>query len=213
MSNNAGTEGDEMAPERHVPSAGGPRIRKRPQVTYGHQRHFPRRLFPILLALLVTGSLIPQLWPALELRPLHLPVLGHGADCPLSPSKYVHDGRPTDEMTGDGPVYVDGYSLVPYDFNPATFGEQIWLIDPGYVGPVLVRARRLDASGVVLFSDQQDIRPWMADLHFAQDQMFDSTWTERTTYFPADAGCYGFQVDGATFSYVIVIGYYNPGLF
>ena len=81
----------------------------------------------------------------------------------------------------------------------------LWVAAPQYAGPALVRARRLDGPGIVRFA-QGDAAP--------QDelQLLDSAvtptdgWRQWPSYtLVPGPGCYAYQVDGADFSYAIVL--------
>jgi hypothetical protein len=76
----------------------------------------------------------------------------------------------------------------------------LWISSPGYGGPILVRGRRLDN------------RPLLRLSTFSRELRFraGAGWNEGWRDFPSDThvrepGCYGYQVDGLTFSRVIVV--------
>ncbi len=135
-----------------------------------------------------------------------------GNACPVSAPVGVL-GSPHDPPThsyGGGPVYVAGlgdFTLFP---NAETAGwfpfKTIWFARPNFVGRVLVRGRRLDAPGGVRFSWRGHVRPGLTEIrmHFVyrHDDWQDypgprNIWVQRP-------GCYAVQVDGASFSYVIL---------
>jgi len=143
---------------------------------------------------------------------LHFPRLQPGNACPVSAPVGVL-GSPHDPPThsyGGGPVYVAGlgdFTLFP---NAETAGwfpfKTIWFARPNFVGRVLVRGRRLDAPGGVRFSWRGHVRPGLTEIrmHFVyrHDDWQDypgprNIWVQRP-------GCYAVQVDGASFSYVIL---------
>jgi hypothetical protein len=134
-------------------------------------------------------------------RALHLP---RGTPvCPRSPA-----GRPAPAVStviGGGPAYpalggvraqLDGDRRIGRWFAHKT----LWAVAPRYRGPLLIRGRRLDEAGVLRFglARHSPSQMWWpaANAH---------TWRYRpsTTVIPAP-GCYAFQVDGITFSRVLV---------
>jgi len=79
--------------------------------------------------------------------------------------------------------------------------KTLWGISPAYRGPVLVRGRRLDRPGAVLFNSSRAV-----ELRFpAESASAPRRWRYGPSYTAVRGpGCYGLQVDGATFRYVIV---------
>jgi hypothetical protein len=82
--------------------------------------------------------------------------------------------------------------------------KAMWAIDPRYVGPVLVRGRRLDGDDVLKFekgepgfSDYTRAHP-TTELHESGGYVHPSVTRVQTL------GCYAYQVDGIGFSYSIV---------
>jgi hypothetical protein len=148
---------------------------------------------------------------------LHLPTLAEGARCPTSPR------RPTapdfGPGLGNGPVYPIGFSAsgeLVAEFPPFQPSHQfagsgwggakvLWVSDPTYEGPIRIRGRRLDGTGVVRFN--LDL---VHELRFARGSSqaaSGSGWREFPSHTRVQApGCYGYQVDGAGFSDVIVFG-------
>jgi hypothetical protein len=114
---------------------------------------------------------------------------------------------------GPGPVYpVTGASTATLDFvpprpdsaYPAGFGgmKVLWVIDPAYEGPVLIRGRRLDGPGTLWFQlgGDQSALPEM-QLQPATSPAW-RDWPSATLL--TKAGCYAWQVDGTSFSITIV---------
>jgi hypothetical protein len=99
-------------------------------------------------------------WPALH-RPLHLPRLAHGQRCPLSSHARGLGAKEfgVSGGIGPGPAYpmLPSASLVvsyrPQEWGRGPWaGEKVfWLVHPSYKGPVLIRGRRLDGSGLMRF--------------------------------------------------------------
>jgi hypothetical protein len=116
-----------------------------------------------------------------------------------------------DTLTGTWPVYVEGPSRVVVGGGVGQFRpfRQLWLIDPLYRAPVLVRGRSLDGSSTVLWS--QPGEQAMTEMHLMGGHAHSPVWTVSITYPERLPGCYGYQVDGYFFSYVLVF-HYIPGL-
>jgi hypothetical protein len=151
-------------------------------------------------------------------RPLELPTLASEEPCPRTPG-----GRPNPDIAialGTGPVYpVLGFEKPPpapkgvvrlYDNemrDGAYWHKTLWAVDPRYDGPVLIRGHALDtprALGFVVPSGG----PGGSQRH-VDELEFRAEKTESWRYGPSitvlpGPGCYGFQVDGTTFSETIV---------
>lgn len=111
---------------------------------------------------------------------------------------------------GDGPVYVVGHgweatvglrSTVAY--GGWWYWKVIWIREPEFTGPVLVRGRQLDGPNELRFSSS------IGDANPSSEMrlLFRSSWLEGVgpRYIRMRApGCYAYQVDGAAFSKVIV---------
>ncbi len=161
-----------------------------------------------------TGSV-----PAALRRPLHLPALVHG-HCPLRRARVVepHVGA----AEGPGPVYpviadpAGPSGVLTFAYPPPEgsltagtgFGGQkvLWIAAPRYRGPVLIRGGQLgghnpvkfDAGTGVLFPEDQ-VPP--------QSQTGGSSGGWRNWSSDTDLrapGCYAWQIDGTTFSYIVV---------
>jgi hypothetical protein len=145
-------------------------------------------------------------------RPLQLPTASPGGRCPIEPGRTVDPAY--GPAVGRGPVYAaalgaDSTLLFspPERFESKSWGgnKVLWLVAPAYRGPVLIRGRRLDRSGLVRF-DEGDVPP--ARIRLGGDpvsQGSDPRWRERPSYTRIEGlGCYAYQVDGRDFSYPIV---------
>jgi hypothetical protein len=176
-----------------------------------------------LLALLAALVLAPAAgsadgWSALR-RPLHLPKLAPGAACPVSKvdrrvnwSKlHIFGGF----GTGPGPVYpgVGGVSGLIWATRDEQYGSKwygakvFWFVLPSYRGRVLIRGRRLDGPGSVGFDGAERPHPEL------RIEPYDTvTWKGQprgSRGIPSSVrirtkGCYGFQIDGTSFSRVVV---------
>jgi hypothetical protein len=136
-------------------------------------------------------------------RPLHLPKLARGAQCPVSPRRVVNPEYGAG--LGSGPAYPAGFdatSTLHYrgaSFpRPWTGNKVLWYVDPAYAGPVLVRGHQLDGKWWIGF--ERGRRP-VSQLRLAGG----TTWRGFPSYTRIRAsGCYAYQIDGSTFSRVIV---------
>ena len=157
-----------------------------------------------------------DVWTTLH-RPLHIPDLPPGKKCPRT-----RGGRAapsTGYTIGRGPVYaVLGFSDPPPDprgvvhFRDGHWRwgwdwlKTLWAFDPRYRGPVLIRGRGLDGVSPVHFF----ISPRRYDeLRFPARKI--RTWS----YQPSNSGfrrpgCYGYQIDGMSFSRVVIFKVVKP---
>lgn len=109
---------------------------------------------------------------------------------------------------GPGPVWPVGFGAT----GTAPLGQSsdgvwhavkvLWAAAPDYLGPVLVRGRRLDAPGVVHFSlDGNLAGPDELRLDDAPAAA-ERSWPSYTLV--QAPGCYAYQIDGTRFSYSVV---------
>lgn len=156
-------------------------------------------------------------WRALH-RPLHLPKVAAGAACPVSKV----DRRVAWERThifggqgiGPGPVYPglpNGFFMALRDdqYGGPWFGSKVfWYVRPSYRGPALLRGRRLDGPGRVGFNGGKVAG---RELRIAPGQTVG--WSGQpvgSRGVPSGvrvltAGCYGIQIDGTSFSRIVVV--------
>jgi hypothetical protein len=166
-------------------------------------------------------------------RPLNQPALAADGSCPSDSSHDVHavvtsgKGGPNFAF-GPGPAYLSGI----INLYPGAFDNEIWMIDASYRGPVLIRGHQVNGAQVVSFDEPSvfasggflggaqppgpavttvtiggiqtlfysELDLPAADPTYAKDSwrlFFDSTHIDAP-------GCYAFQLDGLTFSTVIV---------
>ena len=179
----------------------------------------------IVAALLATVVISPAVansadsWSKLE-RPLHLPRLKQGARCPVSgidrrvawPRAHIFGLS----GIGRGPVYpglgfqhgvIRATTYAPY--GGPWLGEKVfWYVLPSYRGPVLIRGRRLDGRQVLGFNGNRrpdrELRIPPGETVTWQGQPTGSRGVPSAVRVIA-AGCYGFQIDGANFSRVVVV--------
>jgi hypothetical protein len=155
--------------------------------------------------------------PAALRRPIHLPRIAAGARCPVSaPGRKVY--RNQGAALGPGPIYA--LSLGPFAHtavmpfvlpSPALFGGSAWggqilkwIGAPSYHGPVLIRGRTLTGPDGLGFGAgkvplaEMDVPPGGVALNPGGWRLWPGYVRLRSP------GCYGLQVDGTTFSEVII---------
>jgi hypothetical protein len=150
-------------------------------------------------------------------RDFRLRPLSRGNECPRTPG-----GRRAPNVAttlGDGPAYpVLGMSAPP----PGPGGvvglrddvrhggwywhKTLWAIDRRYRGPLLIRGQRIDRPGQLRFGIG-DVE--VGDYHVLPELTVPAERRMRWRYIVSSAlvrgpGCYGLQVDGMSFSDVIV---------
>ncbi len=156
--------------------------------------------------------------PAGLTRPLHLPRLAPGARCPVTTGRDSTTRYVGGLMFGDTPVQMifgdrgdPARGLVELGAPEQTSwlaAENSLLISPDYRGPVLLRGRRLDSPGTAFF-DGSTVSSYVDPPHDANTQS-DGSRTPPASVFVRSAGCYGFQIDGTTFSETIVVDLTAP---
>ena len=178
-----------------------------------------RRLMPLAIVLAAAalapvgaGGAGPD-WQALE-RPLHLPPLGPGGRCPASALSSQVTGKKygVGGGLGPGPVYpiLGRPGLVAYfrsDLGTWAGQKVLWFVLPDYKGPVLIRGRRLGGAELMRFDN--GLVP-AKEIRIAPGETV--TWTGQvpgsrgrpSAVRVRVPGCYGVQIDGASFSEVVV---------
>lgn len=152
--------------------------------------------------------------PQALFRPLRIPVIRTGESCPASRGKLAKMPRFPRVALGRGPVrpmFLDGgdLSIGIVDARTSTNApgwlaiKTNWFSMPSYQGPIVIRAARLGANGTIAFN----VDPTDYVLVVPPGKTLNSTGLWRNmpggTYVKTP-GCYGWQVDGLTFSDVIV---------
>jgi len=140
-------------------------------------------------------------------RPLDLPSLGAGGACPASGTASA--ASYAGPAMGPGPVYVAQASplAVTKFIDSAWNGAQVtWVAAPSYTGPLLIRGGEIGGAGSVGFGEG----------HVPEDELQLLTAATTSPGEPSGArewpsftrveasGCYAYQVDGTSFSEVIV---------
>ncbi|MGH2531951.1 MAG: hypothetical protein ACRDJW_06545 [Thermomicrobiales bacterium] len=147
-------------------------------------------------------------WTSLR-RPLDLPALAESAACPRTEGERV--SRHFDFALGDGPAYA---SYLGPD-GVANFGgareeggwfyvKVLWIANPDYSGPMLVRGAQLDGSNELRFENGDDPTEELG-LEGGGAVADAPGWRHWPSYTRVRApGCYAYQVDGQDFSEVII---------
>jgi hypothetical protein len=160
----------------------------------------------------------PTPWAKLH-RPLHLPTLKPGAACPVSRIDRRIDWRrvkfPGSPGIGRGPVYPglgsSGGRLtatpdVQYGGRWAG-GKVFWYVRPSYRGRVLIRGRRLDGLQWLGFNGRR-----LPVRELRLERGVTVSWEGQPSGsrgVPSDVrvrapGCYGAQMDGTSFSRIVL---------
>lgn len=151
------------------------------------------------------AELDPAQWRPLR-RPLKLPRISADATCPRSSSKRAGTG--ISSPLGPGPAYPGigspaGVASLKDDLVKQGWylHKTLWAISPHYRGPVLIRGGRIDGPGGLRFNFRltRELK-----LH-----KLPSKTKGRWRYLPSHTalrgpGCFAVQVDGSSFSRVIV---------
>jgi len=157
--------------------------------------------------------------PAGLRRPLHLPRVAEGAGCPVSRSRSL--GGFVGPGLGDGPIYpvgLDAGGVLHFRYAPPSSGTNLfggsrwggqkvlWVGAASYRGPVLIRGRELDGPRVVGFGpDRVPVAEMQLLAAGASSSGEPEGWREWPSFTRLLAGgCYAYQVDGTSFSSVIV---------
>ncbi len=158
----------------------------------------------------VTPTPTPDAWAELRQRSLKLPTLQPATSCPATPGKSISPDFGPD--LGNGPVYPVGLGnegVAIYDKQQIAVGgwfsvKVLWIGDPTYKSPALVRGHQIDGPGELGFERGSDPLRELR-LHTNGGVAPRSGWHN----WPSETrlrgpGCYAYQVDGAGFSEVIV---------
>ena len=155
-------------------------------------------------------------WRSLH-RPLHIPHIAPGTPCPTSKldphgdlSRFKGLNGPA---WGRGPAYPglparDGKPTLEFVYPPSArsafagsrwSGQKVmWILNPAYHGRILIRGRQLDGPNELRFDDglvpPREKRVVSGGLVVG--------WASDTRI--RAEGCYGYQIDGKSFSRVIV---------
>jgi hypothetical protein len=159
-----------------------------------------------------SGNVLPpladeQTWADLAARPLQLPTVAPGSDCPITPTAQLASG--TGALAGSGPVYAVG-NVIAYGARQSDGifpAKVLWVAAPDYPGPALIRGRQLDGPGGVFFSNSRRV----SELRFELDTRVRAGASDQGwRYLPSTVnvespGCYGLQIDGPGWTSTIVM--------
>jgi hypothetical protein len=145
-------------------------------------------------------------------RELAIPKLEDGQPCPRTKGKVISPAFAP--AIGVGPAYPVGLGTQgvldelepPERFESKEWGGQkvLWVVDPRYDGPILIRGRQLDGPNDVRFGDRPQPSKQM---HLAAGPVenMEGGFRNFPSYTRLRApGCYAYQVDGSDFSLIIV---------
>jgi hypothetical protein len=151
-------------------------------------------------------------------RPLHFPSLRSGEACPPSSGRPMGNPIGAGVAVGTGPVRAilatSGDVRIgdaDLDMNGVPGWRMIktlWIVQPSYQGPVVIRAERLDGSSPVVLGGSGALPSRAAPIVIPPGPTVNGADGWRTApsgTWAKSAGCYAWQVDGLTFSDVIVI--------
>ncbi len=175
---------------------------------------------PVVVAVLAStaGAAVRDDWNALR-RPLHLPTVAPGSFCPVShvdwrvnwSRAHIFGGS----GIGRGPVYPglgasSGFVWMTSDqqYGGPWYGEKVfWYVLPSYKGRVLIRGRRLDGPQRLGFNGRKvpnrELRIEPYDTVSWSGQPAGSRGVPSGVR-ALEPGCYGVQIDGTSFSRVVV---------
>ena len=168
-----------------------------------------------------------SLWAALSQRPLRLSRLDPGSPCPIMPGYRFSPAFGVGLGVGGGAIYAlapgaaDGalrYTHAgAFAGGGSDWGGQVvlWVISLDYGGPVLVRGHQLDGPNELRFNggldepgatDNAALAPPILYLRLLPSNDGDGLpWGTALAYTRIRApGCYAYQVDGLSFSYIII---------
>ena len=189
-----------------------------PPLTTGTRLKHMRRALTLLIGAVVAcglagaaSSTSRDVWAQLH-RPLHIPHIAPGSPCPASPPDTTVDFRSYGVGQGYGPgpaypIFLNRPDHAQLDFNYPSDGifagdpwggqKVLWFLRPGYGDRVLVRGRELDGRYRIRFGEEPS--PYLPDeMRIAAMGDHPSTTRLRT------GGCYGYQIDGPSYSRVAV---------
>lgn len=153
-------------------------------------------------------------------RPLHLPSLGPAGRCPVSVGKLGNTKYFGGRLFGRGPVRVDignvtdvARGRVGIGTSTATPGwsaiETIWYALPSYKGPFVVRGAKIGGRGPIeVVPGANGLGPGAGPLVVSAGptaNTFAGYRTQPGSTWVKGPGCYAWQVDGTSFSDVIVV--------
>lgn len=163
----------------------------------------------------------PSTWDTLD-RPSRIPIIRPGTSCPTSTPDPKGDltrlGNPGAVAWGTGPAYPLGFSSSvsttrpileyndPVDRASGFYGSRwsgqkvLWFFDrSAYQGPILIRGRQLDGMNILRFGNY--VVP-VREMRVPAEQRVAPTYAR--IQLGTGGGCYAFQVDGTSFTSLII---------
>lgn len=158
-------------------------------------------------------------WSALR-RPLRVPKIAPGSSCPRNPRRGYTTSLGFNfrgPLFGPGPAYpllldrataTIEFAWPPTNPQWAASGwsgtKTLWVVDRKYQGRVLVRGRQLDGQNALRFEDGRPAFTRESALRPSPELRIEEGSTDQPSATRVRAeGCYAFQVDGESFSYLI----------
>jgi hypothetical protein len=147
--------------------------------------------------------------PFLQQRSLRVSALAAGEACVVAPGKQV--APELSPALGDGPIYLvygtegtTSYSQSRED-GGWYYLKTIWTAPPDFHGVFLLRGHQVDGPNEVRFSEDATATPDPQAVFSSDDAGSEASgWLPWLHYVRVRApGCYGIQVDGLNFSYII----------
>jgi hypothetical protein len=152
--------------------------------------------------------------PGVLRRPLRFPHLHTGQSCPTTPGTPFNTSyfngialghgvvRPIIAMRGD--VRHGMAQLATGQATGWLAFKTLWFSTPAYQGPFVIRAKRLDGPGEVAFQASTPNSPLVVPPGPTVNSQAGYRTIPGQTWVKSP-GCYGWQIDGLTFSQVIVV--------
>jgi hypothetical protein len=173
----------------------------------------------LLSSTCATATAPPGGLPPALVRALKFPTVSPGAPCPTSAGAEVatvgfsgpalgpgDPVRPLGSFSTRGITTGTSSSVDHHWFGPKT----LWYVVPSYQGPVLIRGARLDRPGPVGFGEQPIVSALIIPPGPTLNEASDGYRTSPGGTYVMSPGCYGVQVDGTSFSYVLVLEILAP---
>jgi hypothetical protein len=148
-------------------------------------------------------------------RKLHLPKMHPGEQCPSTSGQLVENSEFGGIVLGGGSVRL----LIAQNLGAVTHGvaalgpsdttrwwgfKTLWIGEPDYKGPFLIRAEQLDGQGPIALLDGAEkgvlVVPPVETVNGGHGYRLAPEGS-----YVRGPGCYGFQVDGTTFSETLVV--------
>jgi hypothetical protein len=146
-------------------------------------------------------------------RPLRLPHVAPNATCPVTHTPQTSpSGQP---LSGSGSAFLMSVGASPagvISIDQSTADSRGWRAQKtpwylrGYGGPLLIRGGRLDGAAAVRFAKVYGQHLRQLRFRAGESNGTDGKWRllASASLFRVK-GCYGFQIDGTTFSRVVVM--------